>query len=93
MLGATAGKETDKTPFLDEVYILAFGGAGAGREDRTRDKNHMKYTPWQKDFKCYREIQSRERGQAKQAWEAEARTGAQLTLPVWSFSSVAHPLS
>ena len=44
------GKQTDKTPFLGEVYILAFGvsvGGGGGR-DRITDKNHMKHIPWQR---------------------------------------------
>ena len=48
MLGATAGKETDKTPFLDEVYILAFGGGGVGRgRQNNRQKSHEN-TPWQR---------------------------------------------
>lgn len=75
VLGATAGKEIDKTPFLDEVYILAFG-VGGGRQNNGQ-KSHETY-PLAKDFKCYREIQSRERRQAKLAWEGEPRTGAQL---------------
>jgi hypothetical protein len=36
VLGATAGKEIDKTPFLDEVYILAFGVGGGETEQRTK---------------------------------------------------------
>ena len=79
MLGARVGKQTDKTPFLGEVYILAFGVSGGGGRQRQNNgqKSHETY-PLAKDFKCYREIQSRERGQAKLAWEGGARTGAQL---------------
>ena len=75
------GKQTDKTPFLGEAYILAFGvslGGGGGKRQKNGQKSHETY-PLAKDFKCYREIQSRERGRAKLAWgRGVARTGAQL---------------
>lgn len=88
MLGATAGKETDKTPFLDEVYILAFGGGGAGRgRQNKRQKNHMKYTPWQRILSAIEKYKV-ERGPGK----AGVGGGGQDRCPAPRFLSGAFPL-